>query len=264
MNYKVIDGATIHYLDQGQGPAVVFVHGFPLDGRIWEDQLREFSRDHRVIVPDLRGFGQSPSSDAFTIESQAEDVHKLLEELGGLPYVLAGLSMGGYVALACARKCPTDLRGLILVDTRAEGDSPEAREGRGRMIDLVRASGSAAVANEMMPKLIADSSAKSRPQLVKRLRQIMENCPPLTIEHALAAMRDRPDMTEYLPSISMPTLVVVGESDAITPPAVAKSMADAIPQARLQVIRGAGHMTPMEQPQEVNRAIRGFLESLPT
>src|SRR5882724_9730698 len=130
-----MDTPPLSLTDKGHGPTVVLVHGFPLDRRMWGAQLAELLPHHRVIVPDLRGFGHSQFDSAFTIEDLADDLHRTLESISALPCVLAGLSMGGYVALAYIRKYPTDLRGLILVDTKAEGDNPQQREGRGKMIE---------------------------------------------------------------------------------------------------------------------------------
>jgi pimeloyl-ACP methyl ester carboxylesterase len=189
-------------------------------------------------------------------------VHTLLSSLRALPCVLAGLSMGGYVALAYARKYASDLRGLILVDTKSEADTPEGKEGRQKMIDLVRKDGSKAVADQMLPKMLAKDAVDQRPQQAQSLRRLMEACPPKTIENALAAMRDRPDRTGELGAISVPALVLVGESDALTPPAGAEKMAKAIRGAQYVVVRGAGHMSPMEQPEQVNRAVRAFLEKV--
>jgi pimeloyl-ACP methyl ester carboxylesterase len=271
MANRDINGVQLHYTEQGPatGPAaaskspVVLLHGFPLDSRMWEAQLSALAgAGRRVIAPDLRGFGKSRSDAPFTIESLADDLHALLGAVGALPCVLAGLSMGGYVALAYAKKYPSDLRGLVLVDTKAEADTAEGKQGRAKMIDLVRKEGSKAVADQMMPKMLAKDAADQRPQMAQALRQMMEACPPRTIENALAAMRDRPDRSGELSSIKVPTLVVVGDGDAITPPAVAQSMAEKIPGAQLVTIRGAGHMSPMEQPEQVNRAMRTFVDGL--
>src|SRR6266542_306071 len=146
MPTKSINGATIPYQERGRGVPVVLVHGFPLDSGMWEAQLDALSDRYRVIAPDLRGFGQSISTEPFTIASQADDVHALLKELGALPCVLAGLSMGGYIALAFSRKYASDLRALTLIDTRSEGDTPQGKENRNKMIQLVRDNGSKAVA----------------------------------------------------------------------------------------------------------------------
>jgi len=176
--------------------------------------------------------------------------------------VIGGLSMGGYVALAHAKKYPTDLRGLVLIDTKAEGDTTEGKQGREKMIALVREKGSKAVADQMMPKMLAPGADKQRPDVARHLRLIMEACPPRTIANALAAMRDRPDRTHDLPSIPVPALIIVGEHDAITPPAQAQAMAKEIPNAQLVTVRDSGHMSPMEQPQQVNDALRKFVTSL--
>lgn len=256
------NGTTLSYTDRGAGPALVLLHGFPLDGRVWDDQTAALSDRYRVIVPDLRGFGQSRSDAPFTIESLADDVHALLAGVGALPCVLGGLSMGGYVALAYAKKYPADLRGLALIDTRAEADTPEGKAGRAKMIDTVRASGAKAVADQMMPKMVAAEAQDHRPDLVRRLRDVMEACPPLTIEHALEAMRDRPDYRADLPAVRAPTLVLVGDADAITPPAMAETIHKAVPGSTLAVVKGAGHMAIMEQPGQVNQALRRFLDGL--
>ena len=260
-----VNGIDIAFQEKGpwgSAPApLVLLHGFPLDARVWEAQLSGLSDRFHVLAVDLPGFGQSKSDKPFSIESQADAVHAMLEKLGLLPVVLGGLSMGGYVSLAYAKKYPTDLKGLVLVDTKAEADTPQAREGRDKMVELVRQKGSPAVAEQMMPKMIAAGAEASKPELAKRLRGIMDACPPKTIEHALLAMRDRPDFSWHLASIPVPTLIVVGEADAITPPAMAESMKREIPRATLSVIRGAGHMSPMEQPDQVNEAMRKFLSS---
>ena len=231
---------------------------------MWEAQVGALSDRFRMIAPDFRGFGKSASTDPFTTESLADDVHALLEETRALPCVLAGLSMGGYVALAYARKYPTDLRGLALVDTKAAGDDTKGKENRNKMIDLVRSSGSKAVADQMLPKMLADDTPRNRPAQAQALAAMMEACPPKTIENALVCLRDRPDQTQMLPSIAVPTLIVLGDADSITPVPVAQSMQKQIPGAQLVVIKGAGHMSPMEQPTQVNQALIRFLDRLST
>lgn len=264
MPTQQVNGVALSYTEQGTGsPPVVLLHGFPLDARMWEAQLPAIaSAGRRVIAPDLRGFGRSWSESPFTIESLADDIHALLSAVDAIPMVLAGLSMGGYVALAYAKKYPADLRGLIFLDTKAEADTADGRQGREKMIELVRKEGSKPIADQMMSKMLAKDAADRRPQTAQTLRQMMEACPPKTIEHALAAMRDRPDRSGELASIKVPTLVIVGESDAITPPSVAEAMVRKIPNAQLVVIDGAGHMSPMEQPEQVNRALRAFLDKV--
>ncbi len=262
MPARTTNGASFFYEEAGKGLPVVLLHGFPLDARIWASQRADLSSKYRVITPELRGFGRSQSQDAFTMESLADDVHALLAEIAALPCVLGGLSMGGYVALEYVKKYPTDLRGLMLIDTRAEGDSPEGKEARGKMAQLAKDKGSSPVAEQMMPKMLAPDAERHRPAVAKELRAIMEASPPATIVNALMAMRDRKDHTANLPSIAVPTLILVGEADAITPPKMAEAMKAGIPKSELVVIRGAGHLSPMEQPEQVNQAIGAFLEGV--
>jgi pimeloyl-ACP methyl ester carboxylesterase len=193
------------------------------------------------------------------MESQADDVHALANALELGKFVLAGLSMGGYITLAYCRKYPSTLRGVGLIDTRAEGDTSEGKKNRDKAIELVGQKGSKGIADQMLPKLLAPETINHRPQLATAVRQMCEQCSPQTIATALAAMRDRVDQTEFLPSLTEPTLIIVGDQDAITPPAIADSMHKAIPNSQLVVIRGAGHLAPLEQPQQVNRALRSFL-----
>lgn len=257
MPHLTIQGSTFHYLEQGTGPALVLLHGFPLDARMWRHQISGLSDAYRVIAPDLRGFGQSRSGDSFTMDSLAADVRAILKQLGALPCVLGGLSMGGYVTLAYAKMCPTDLKAIILMDTKAEADTPEAREGRKKMIQSVHSAGSPGVADAMLPKLLALAYQNS--PLAGEVRQMAEQCPPGTLVNALGALRDRPDRTDDLASIAESVLVIVGDQDAITPPQIAREMHGRIPNAQLEIIPNAGHMSPMENPDAVNAAIRKFL-----
>lgn len=257
-----VGGQRFFYQERGRGDAVVLVHGFPLDGRIWEAQLEGLCDRWRVIVPELPGFGRSQPTGPFTLGQMAHHLRELLQRIGAVPAVLAGLSMGGYIALEYVVRCPSDLRGLILVDTKAEADTADGKAGRDKMIETVRAGGAKAVADAMEPKMLAPGALQSRPELARKLRQIMESQNPQTLEHALAAMRDRADHSDALASIAVPTLIIVGDQDAITPPAVASAMNREIPRSKLEVIKGAGHLTSMEQPEQVTRAMREFLTQL--
>jgi pimeloyl-ACP methyl ester carboxylesterase len=227
---------------------------------MWDAQVEALSDRYRVIAPDLPGFGQSRADQPFTIDSQADDLNALLKALGATPCILCGLSMGGYIALAFARKYPSDLRALALIDTRAEADTPQAKESRDKTIDVVRAQGSAAVAQQMIGKLIAEHTVQHRQDIAHRLRHMMESQPPATIENALVALRDREDYTDDLSAIRVPTLILVGEHDAITPPAVSQAMSKLIRHPTLVVVKHAGHMAPMEQADDVTTVMRRFFE----
>jgi pimeloyl-ACP methyl ester carboxylesterase len=258
------DRVPIHFIEAGAGPALVLLHGFPLRADMWQKQVDALAKGWRVIAPDFRGFKrQSADPGPFTLERLADDVHLLAKDLRLGSFVLGGLSMGGYVALAYVRKYASTTRGLILADTQAAADTDEQRANRDRMIGIALEEGAKPIADAMLKRLIPEQTAIARPQLVKQLRDMMETARPQTLAHALAAMRDRPDQTELLGQIRMPTLLIVGEHDAITPPTVMEKMAAEIPDAGFKVITGAGHMSPMEQPSQVNAAMREFLAGIP-
>jgi 3-oxoadipate enol-lactonase len=250
----------LHILERGTGPALVLLHGFPLDCRVWDQQVAELSDEYRVIAPDLPGFGQSPSIGKFTMESLADVVHQALTELGALPCVLGGLSMGGYVSQAFVAKYVRNLRGLMLIDTRSNADTEQGKLARNEMIELAKTRGSAAVAEQMMPKMLAPSAGAD---LTARLKGIMNACPAETIQFACAAMRDRPDYTPMLQELTLPTLILSGELDVIAPPVVAEQMHRAVSGSKLALIAGAGHMAPMERPKAVSAAMRRFLRTIP-
>ena len=254
-----IDGEVISYDERGQGRNLVLVHGFPLDRRIWEDQVAGLSDVCRVITVDLPGFGKSTMKNAFTIPSLADTLHKFLGRINALPCILGGLSMGGYVAFACLTKYLPDLSGLLLVDTKCEADTAEGKAARLRMAEIARTKGSKAIADEMEPKMLAPDAD---PRVRQKLRRIMEDCPPKTIETALMAMRDRDDYRDKLPSVAVPTLIIVGEKDVLIPQSLCNSMCHEMPRCEMAVIRDAGHMAPMEKPAEVTAAIRRWLANV--
>ena len=259
-----INNEKMNYIEAGRGLPLVLVHGFPLDNRIWESQLSTLSDKYRVITPDLPGFGHSqpPPARPFTMESLADTLHGFLTQLKATPCVLAGFSMGGYMSFAYERKYPTTLKALILIDTKAEADTPDGKAGRNKMIETARTGGSKPIAATMLPKMLTPQTIQSRPQLVQQVTSIMESCPAQTIEYALGAMRDRSDYRDCCPSVAIPTAILVGDADAITPPAVAEAMNKSIPHSKLTIIKGAGHLSPMEQPEQVNQAIRQFLSTI--
>jgi pimeloyl-ACP methyl ester carboxylesterase len=254
------------YSDEGPGPAVVLLHGFPLGRGMWKDQTHGLGSIYRVIAPDLRGHGDSPAPEGdYTIDGMADDVVELLDTLGlDVPIVLGGLSMGGYVALSLVKRHPGRVRALLLMDTRAAADSPEAAAKREELARAVLAAGHPGPAVEaMMPRLFAPTTLKERPERVAPLRELMERNTARGVVGALRAMASRPDRTADLASIRVPTLVMVGEQDVITPPAEAQGLADAIPGARLEVIPEAGHLAPYENHAVANAVILRFLDGLP-
>jgi 3-oxoadipate enol-lactonase len=255
---------TLAYEERGTGRPLVLLHAFPLDREMWQPQLDGLSDAARVVAVDLPEFGHStPGQDRLTVEHAADALADFLPAVGiGGPAVVGGLSMGGYVALAFARRHPRQLAGLILADTRAEADDPAGRAARDDMISLARAGGADAVIEKMLPKLLSEAARTNRPELVERVRAIGGRQGVSAITAALAALRDRPDATDSLAAIAVPTLILVGEHDAATPPPLSQKMAEKIPGSRLVTIPGAGHLSNLENPGAFNAAVREFLAAI--
>jgi 3-oxoadipate enol-lactonase len=257
---------SIAYVERREargGAKVVLVHAFPLNRTMWEPQLRALAGRHEVVALDLRGFGESdPFDGTLSMETAAADVAAVMDRAGFDRAVVCGVSMGGYVALALARASPERLAGLVLADTKAAGDGAKARAGRFELIETVRSKGPAAIADAMLPKLLSERARSERPDLVAAVRGMIEATPAGAIEAALRGMAGRADSRDLLGEIAVPTLVVVGTEDAVTPRADATEMAAGIPAARLVAIEGAGHLSNLEAPDEFSRALGDFLDEL--
>lgn len=248
---------TLQHLDEGKGIPLLCIHAFPLDGRMWQPQLDGLKDVYRLIVPDLRGFGKSAVLPAATsLETHASDLAALLDEKGLRRAVVMGVSMGGYIALAFAKKYPDRVAGLVLADTKSTADSDEAKAGRDKSIATAKQpNGPATITEGLLPKLLHKDAA---PALVEKVKSIGSSQQNEGVANALAAMRDRPDTTEVLKSVPAPVLCVVGEFDPVTPPEEARKMALAAKAGLLVTILNAAHLTNLEQPDAFNKALRFF------
>jgi 3-oxoadipate enol-lactonase len=264
MRLQTAADCWIEFDDVGAGPPVVLLHGFPLTRTLWKPQLEELQDQSRIIAPDFRGFGgTSAALAAVSVEQLADDVAALLDALKiTQPVVVGGLSMGGYVALAFARRHAARLRGLILADTRAEADSPEARENRDKMIAFAKTHPASDVIEQMMSRLLGSETQMHHPEIAEVVRGIAGKQSSAGIVAALQALRDRPDATGSLSAIRVPTLVVVGAEDILTPPAASEAMVAAIPGSRYAKIAAAGHLSNLEQPEMFNAVVGSFLGTL--
>jgi pimeloyl-ACP methyl ester carboxylesterase len=251
----------LHYVERGRGLPLVLVHGFPLDHTMWHGQLDALSDRYHVIAPDLRGFGKSGVTPGLaTMPLMADDLARLLDGLAiREPIALCGLSMGGYVAWQFGLRYRERLAKLILCDTRAIADTPEAAANRIGLADRVQKEGSAFVAESMLPKLFAPATIEAKAPCVEATRQVILRTDPKGIAAASRGMAQRPDVSPWLARFDMPTLVLGGEHDVISTPAEMRGFAQQMPDARFVEIAGAGHMAPLEKPDEVNAAIREFL-----
>lgn len=257
-----VNGVRMGVRERGAagGQTLLLVHGFPLDSRMWCEQLSGLAGRARVIAPDLRGHGLSDApEEPYSMEQHADDLAALLDHLGVQKEIVAGLSMGGYVTLAFWRRHPERMAGIALVDTRAEPDTQAGKASRDVTAGRVREAGPRVLVDEMMPRLLAPKNLADE-KITAPLREMILSQPIAGLTGALRALRDRADSTPTLATITIPTAVIVGEADAITPPADAAAMAAQIPGARLIVIPRAGHLSPMENPHAVNEALEGLIE----
>jgi len=229
---------------------------------MFEPQLALAEGGWTVIAPQLRGMdGASGDPPASSIDDYAGDVIDLLDALHVPDAVIGGVSMGGYVTFALFRHAPRYFRAMVLADTRSQGDTPEGIEGRKRMIALVRGKGAPAVADEMLPKLLADATRLQQPpEVAERVRALILANSAEAIAGALTALMMRPDSTPLLKSIHCPTLVLVGDHDAVTPPPLSEELHRGIAGSELAIVEGAGHLSSIEQPAAFNAALARFLE----
>lgn len=269
--------------DKAPAGTVVFLHGFPFDGSMWDAQMDALPEGWRGLAPDLRGFGATSmralpgevstgrriggrvardSEPVLTMARLADDVADLIDERAAGRAVVCGLSMGGYVALELWRRNPGRVRALVLADTRASADDDEARENRMRMAHVARSSGPPPLAAAMMPSLLTDTTRQSSPVLVERVREMILATEPTTLIAALAGMAARHDMTAELQTISVPTLLLVGERDTLTPPDSLQDMAAAIPHVSFATIPDASHLANLENPAAFNAALAELLTTL--
>lgn len=258
-------GGRFAVRDEGRGPPVLLVHGFPFDHGMWEAQLADLAPRHRVLAPDLRGFGGSTVSDGtVTMDRMADDLESILRELDlREPPVFVGFSMGGYVGWPFLARRGRALRALVLVDTRAVADAPAAAAARLALAERVLREGPAPAADAMLPRLLDPGRAARDPALVARVRALMLRQDPRGIAAALRGMARRPDASSRLARVDLPALALCGEHDAISTRDEMRALAAALPRGRYVEVAGAGHLTPLEAPGAVSSALLGFLATLP-
>jgi 3-oxoadipate enol-lactonase len=257
-----VNGTAVHYLDSGHGPStLVLLHAFPLHAGMWWRQVEALGQHHRVIAPDYRGLGQSgPPPSASTMGLLAEDVRALLHHLRVERVGLVGLSMGGYLSFEVWRQAPGLIRGLALCDTKAGADTAEGAAGRETFARNALEHGLHWVADQMVPKLL---KASPDPAVAKEVRALVAGGSPAGVAAAQRGMALRPDSTPTLSTISVPTMVVVGEEDSLTPPAEAERLAQGVGGASLVRIPGAGHLPGLENPPAFTAALTRWAAELP-
>lgn len=258
----VIDGMTVGYTDQGNGTPLVFIHAFPLSKTMWQPQVEALEKAYRVITIDLGGHGESdivPWNDS--LDGYAKNIIRLLDYLEIAQAVFVGLSMGGYTIFSIYRHYGNRVKAMVLADTRAQADTEEEKAGRQSMAEVAFKDGGSAIADIMIPKLLAPSTIEQCPEMAEQVRQMILHTSTAGIVVDLVAMATRHDSTDLLPTITCPTLVIVGEDDQATPVAESEYMAQRIPEATFVTIPHAGHLSNFEQPVAFNQALKSFLET---
>jgi pimeloyl-ACP methyl ester carboxylesterase len=256
---------ALYHRDAGIGLPVVLLHAFPLSSAMWLAQREALAAEFRVITPDQRGFGGSPlGTDEPSLAEAADDVVALLDAKELDRVVLGGLSMGGYLAMALLRRHPDRVRGLVLADTRATADPAEVRDGRERIATRVLAEdgGTQVLLDEVLPTLLGRTTMERRPLVFGRVKALVQAAPPAAVAWAERAMAARPDSSEVLATSGVPTLVLVGEEDELSPPGDAEALAQTIPGARFARLPGAGHLSAVEDPEAFSAELRSFLSAL--
>jgi pimeloyl-ACP methyl ester carboxylesterase len=255
-----VDGRSTRYFEAGKGRALILLHAFPLSADMWQSQLDRVPDGWRFLAPDLRGFGAGGGvPPSLTVDDYAGDVLALMNALGIETAVIGGLSMGGYVTFALFRRAPERFAGVILADTKAQADTADGRAGRLAMSETLRTRGVGAVVDELLPKLVGETTRRERPEVLAETRQLMEANHPGAIEAALHALMTRPDSTPDLGRVGCPTLVIVGQEDTVTPAADAELLARSIPATELVVLPRVGHLSNLEAPDDFSSALTRFL-----
>lgn len=239
---------------------LVLIHGHPFDRTMWHPQITEFAASRRVVAPDLRGYGASPVIPGITpLSSFAEDIAALLDDLGVVDFVLAGLSMGGQIAMECYRQFPHRIRGLVLADTFPAAETTEGKQTRNAMADRLLQEGMTGYADEVLYKMIAPYADAA---VAAHVHRMMTATAPEGAAAALRGRAERPDYRDLLTKVGVPALVVVGADDEYTPVKDAEAMHTALPVSTLRIVEGAAHLPNLERPQDFNKALADYLTEI--
>ena len=240
----------------------MLIHAFPLTAELWTRQAAAMPDGWSVFAPELPGFGRSHAAPVTSMDDLARAVLAAMTAVGIERAVIGGLSMGGYITFAMYRQAPQRFAGLVLADTRATPDTDQQKDGRRKAIATVRERGASAIADDMVPKLLGETTRREQPALMQEVRGMIEGNAPAAIAGALQAMMGRPDSTPILGGIAQPTLILCGDEDVLTPPADSQAMHAAIERSRLEIIEGAGHLSNIERPRAFSDALASFLASV--
>jgi pimeloyl-ACP methyl ester carboxylesterase len=245
-------------------PALLLIHGFPLDSRSWDGQVDALKDSADVLAPDLRGFGMDERSlpEAMTMDAYAQDLKDLLEEHGIDRVVVCGMSMGGYIALSFLANWPERVAGLVLANTRANADDEAGRKAREETAQNAFSKGMEVMARGMLPKLLTEHTRNQKPEVTEQIGSIIADQRPEAVAAAARGMAIRADRSPMLTSITVPALIITGTDDALMPLPTSQAMADAIPNSTLVILPKAAHLSNVDAPEAFNAAIVAFLRHI--
>ena len=257
---EIVNGLSVFLEGNNKNKSIIFVHGFPFDHTMWQSQVDILSEKYFCVAYDIRGLGESPAGDGqYTMESFVDDLETIIDELKLDKPVLCGLSMGGYISLRALERMQEKFSAVILCDTRAEADGNEGKLKRAAAINRINNEGLAPFTKDFITNCYGDIYKQNhKDEFEKRIAK-SSGFVPAGVKGSLFAMLSRTDTSDYLDKIKIPALVICGEFDALTPPPVMKAMADKINSAEFVIIKNSGHMSPIENPEEANGAIKKFL-----
>ena len=259
------NGIHIEYETEGPrtGMPVVLIHGFPFSKAMWKPQIDVLKKDFHVITYDVRGHGASDVGDGqYTLELFVDDLIGLLDHLKLFKVVCVGLSMGGYITLRAVERHPERFRALVLCDTRSEADGNEGRIKRSGQAKTVKSEGMKKFAESFLKAVFYEKTFETNSQAVDSIKTIIEASSPLAVAGTLIALASRTDTTPSLYNIKIPTQILVGQHDALTPPSASFAMKEKIPNAELHVIPKSGHMSNLENTDEFNSHLLKFFNKL--
>jgi pimeloyl-ACP methyl ester carboxylesterase len=260
MMKKIINDLSIYLFGDNESKTILFVHGFPYDHNMWQDQVDDLSKNYFCVSYDIRGLGDSPAGDGqFTMESFVDDLETILDKLNLDKPILCGLSMGGYISLRALERVQEKFSAAILCDTRSEADNNEGKLKRAAGIKRINKEGLAPFVKDFITNCFGDEFKQNKKDELQKIIESSSRFNPVGVKGSLIAMLSRSDTTTSLGKINIPTLLICGEQDTLTPPPVMKEMFHMINKADFVEIPDAGHMTPIENPQLVNKAIKDFL-----
>jgi 3-oxoadipate enol-lactonase len=257
------DDAEIFYEAVGDGPSVVLLHPFPVHHQFWLPAAQSLLTRYRLILPDLRGHGESGFGEGpATMSKHANDIAHVMDDAGIGRAAFVGVSIGGYALFEFLRRFRDRVSALIFCDTKAQADSPEARNGRLKTAAEVMERGTEPFFESMLPKLLGETTRNTRPDLVDGALRMMRKMSAEDVAMVQRGMAQRPDSVATLKTISVPTLIVTGEEDVLSGMAEAELMRQNITGSQMKIIPKAGHYTAWERPKEVGELLRGFFDSV--